>query len=111
MCNYKILAHSEHGYIILCSNCKHYQLAFGTTAVTFKPSDYALFKKQLNQVSRRAVPADYEQQKSYSLDLLCRCTAMVLTGKEIQNLKELVQEAGFNEDLSTLFEDLNLSAG
>ncbi|PBQ30249.1 hypothetical protein CNR22_00230 [Sphingobacteriaceae bacterium] len=108
MCNYKTLAHNENGYIILCNSCNHYRLAFGTTAVSFPPSDFSIFKSQLtyhfNQEKYKTSPA----QKCISLDLFCRCTIMVLTYEEFLKLNDLVALASFNEKMETIFEDINL---
>lgn len=108
MCNYKTLAHNENGYIILCNSCKHYQVAFGTTAVNFPPSDFAIFKSQLKYnmacEKHKASPG----QKCISLDLFCRCAVMVLTYQELTKLNDLVGLASFNENMETIFEDINL---
>jgi hypothetical protein len=108
MCNYKTLAHNEHGYVILCNHCRHYQLAFGTTAVTFSPAAYSGFKKQLGFYHERGNTRNSEIQKCISLDLSCRCVMMVLNYEEFGRLYELVSQAGFNEGMETIFEDINL---
>lgn len=108
MCNYKTLAHNEHGYVILCHSCKHYQLAFGTTAVTFPPSDFSIFKKQLNYYRNDEKYKAIENQKCISLDLFCRCAMMVLNYDEFIKLSDLVSLATFNENMETIFEDINL---
>lgn len=108
MCNYKTLAHNEHGYVVLCNSCRHYQLAFGTTAVTFPPSDFTIFKRQLNYYCSKEQRNPAAPQKCITLDLYCRCAMMVLNHRELLTLHELVNQAAFTEGMETMLEDINI---
>jgi len=109
MCKYKTLAHNENGYVILCHGCRQYQLAFGTTAVSFPPSDFAIFKRQLNYYAEKEEYKTGGTHKCISLDLFCRCAMMVVTYEEFIKLRDLIGLASFHENVETIFEDLNLS--
>lgn len=108
MCNYKILAHNEDGYVILCNSCGHYQLAFGTTAVTFGQKNFRLFKEEVEAFRIGTAADGFEKQKRISLDIFTANTMMVLSYQEVLKLSALLEETGFNEEVENLFKDLNL---
>lgn len=109
MCDYKILAHNEDGYIILCNSCNHYQLAFGTTAVTFDPSNFKRFRHQLEKMQPGDELKGFEKQKRISLDIFTSNSMMVLNQNEFLKLSALVNESAFNEEFEDLFRDLNVN--
>lgn len=108
MCDYKVLAHNENGYIILCSNCIHYQLAFGTMAVTLEPENFEGFFEQITAIKNNTDYNGFEKQKRISVNIFSRFAMMVLTYEELTSLYELLDEAVFNEQLETIIQDLNL---
>jgi len=108
MCDYKVLAHNENGYIILCSSCCHYQLAFGTTAVTIEPGNFKEFCTQVTTVKNNTDNNGFEKQKRISLNIFSRFSMMVLTHSELLCLSELLDEALFNEQMELMLQDLNL---
>lgn len=108
MCNYKILAHNENGYVILCYSCRHYQLAFGTTAVTFDPADFKLFLEQVDQLVQEVDCNGFEKQKRIPLEIACKCAMMILNYTELLKLHQLLDEAAFDEVIGNLLEHLNL---
>jgi len=110
MCNYKILSHNENGYIILCHCCKHYQLAFGTTAVTFEPSDFKKFGQRVGLL-KEITPCDgFVNQKRIPIEIFNKGVMMVLNYAELLNLETLLGEAFFSNEMDLLIEDLNLRA-
>ena len=108
MCDYKVLSHNENGYIILCNSCSHYQLAFGTTAVTIEPDNFKVFFEQVKAVKKDTDGNGFEKQKRISLNIFSRFSMMVLTYDELICLYELLDEAIFNEQVETIMQDLNL---
>lgn len=109
MCDYKILAHNEDGYIILCNNCNHYQLAFGTTAVTFDPANFKRFRRQLENFKPTDELKGFEKQKRISLDIFTSNSMMVLSYSEFLKLSGLINESAFNQEFEDLFRDLNVN--
>jgi hypothetical protein len=109
MCDYKILAHNEDGYIILCNSCSHYQVAFGTTIVTLAPNNFKSFFKQVNKYKGQTNLTGYEKQKRISLDIFTVNSMMVLSYAEVLKLSGLLSESIFNEEFEDLFRDLNVS--
>jgi hypothetical protein len=108
MCDYKVLAHNENGYIILCNSCNHYQIAFGTTAVTIEPENFKDFFKQITAIKNNTDCNGFEKQKRISLNIFSRFAMMVLTYSELIRLFELLDEAVFNKQMETIIQDLNL---
>lgn len=109
MCSYKTLAHNEHGYVILCQYCKHYQLAFGTTAVSFAPSDYVVFKQQLKYYSGiKKTEPENDLRKCITIDIFSHCSKMVLNFEEVVKLEELIAQAVFTEHMEGIFDDIKL---
>lgn len=108
MCNYKILAHNDDGYVILCNNCGHYHLAFGTTAVTFGQKNFRLFRDQVEALRTGTAADGFEKQKRISLDIFAANSLMVLSYHEVLKLSSLLDETGFSEEIENLLNDLNL---
>lgn len=53
MCNFNKLALTNHGYVVCCSDCGYYQLAFGTTLLTLSEEDFnALIQTVSAQVKK-----------------------------------------------------------
>jgi len=111
MCNYKILAHSEDGYVILCHSCGHYQLAYGTTAVTFEPANFTRFCKKVSDVKSNTPCTGFEKQKNISLHIYSDCSMLVLNYKELLQLHSLLSEALFGAEMEILFEELKVIRG
>lgn len=109
MCDYKIQAHNEDGYIILCNNCLRYQLAFGTTAVTFEPGNFKRFMRQVETFKNEHDPQGFEKQKRISLDIFASNTMMVLSYTELLKLSELLSESVFNGEFENLFSELKVN--
>jgi hypothetical protein len=108
MCNYKILAHNEDGYVILCHSCRHYQLAFGTMAVTFDPGEFKLFLEQVDHLRSEVNCNGFKKQKRIPVEIPCKCTRMILNYTELIKLHNLLDEATFEEEVELLLENLNL---
>lgn len=108
MCDYKVLAHNQNGYIILCNSCSHYQIAFGTTAVTIEPENFKYFFEQVAVIKNNTDCNGFEKQKRISLNIFSKFSMMVLTYSELICLYELLDEAVFNEQMEKIMQDLNL---
>ncbi len=108
MCDYKVLSHNENGYIILCDSCSHYQLTFGTKAITIEPENFKDFFEQVTAIKNNTDCNGFEKQKRISLNIFSKFILMVLTYSELICLYELLDEALFNEQMETIMQDLNL---
>ena len=43
MCDFQKLVFNEHGYVVRCNYCSHYQLGFGTAMLTLSQADFRSF--------------------------------------------------------------------
>lgn len=102
MCNYRILAHNDEGYIILCKGCSNYQLAFGTTAVTFENDDFCNFCLQTMALSDTYYCNGSEKDKRIQVDIANKRALMILNYRELKKLQELISEAVFTGELEKL---------
>jgi len=108
MCDYKILSHNQTGYIILCNTCGHYQLAFGTMAVTLEPKYFKSFCKQANHLKTNFDCNGFEKQKRISLNIFSPYITMILSYSELLQLNELLDEAEFDCEIEKVLQDLNV---
>jgi hypothetical protein len=108
MCIYKILAQNEDGYVILCNECNHYQLAFGTTGASFSKDKFVDFCDYVIVLNQSAVCNFYMNNKRIKINLFQGSVMMILNHKELKNLYEMVCEAKFNLEMDDLFTDLNV---
>lgn len=109
MCDYKLLAHNEDGYVILCNSCLHYQLAFGTMLVTFSTGNYRQFFRQVNKQLDASELSGFEKQKRFIIDVFAVNTMMTLSYLELVKLAALVNESSFNAEFETLFTELKVN--
>lgn len=109
MCDCKILAHNEVGYVVLCNSCGHYQLAFGTTLATLAPGNFKSLFRQVNKCKEQENLDGSENKKRISLDIFTSNSMMVLSYTEVVKLAGLLSESMFNEEFEDLFRDLNVS--
>lgn len=108
MCNYKVLVHGTDGYVILCHSCRHYQLAFGITVVSFEQVEFWRFCKQVSALTQTTGCDGFENHKRIPLDIFCKCAIIVLNSHELVRLHDLLNEACFHAEMENLFTDLNL---
>lgn len=108
MCSYKTLAHGIDGYIILCNECEHFQIAFGTSAVKFDAESYSQFSIQIETLTEIKRCSNFCNQKNIHIDLNCSNTMMVLNYSELKKLSELVNQANFTLEMITLLEQNNI---
>lgn len=93
MCNHRILAHSENGYIVQCKNCNHYQLAFGTSVICLSAKQYVKFKTVMSSQYEYWQYNGFPNQKNVELPTFSSNTQFVLTFNELEKFKELIEEA------------------
>ena len=109
MCDYKLLAHNEDGYVILCNSCQHCQLAFGIMLVTFSPGNYKQFFRQVNRQLDAGKLPGFEKQKRFIIDVFAVSTMMTLSYLELVKLAALVNESSFNAEFEALFTELKVN--
>lgn len=108
MCEQKILAANDHGYIGRCPNCKRYQVAFGSALFAFTRFQMKTFRDNAN--AERVLNADVEhpEKKQIYLHTFCENGAFVLNRKELDSLIDLLAEASHAEKLRAIYELNNI---
>ncbi len=108
MCSYNILSRSQNGYVILCNQCNHYQVAFGTMAATFEPDAFKYFCDYVICMKDSVCCNGFENEKRIKVDVFSTSTMLILNYKELRQLYDIVCEAKFNLETDELLSELNL---
>lgn len=94
MCTTRILASSKKGFINQCTECNSFKVAFGTTLMNFRVSEYHAFCEQVNDEVQhinlainsaiKCIQIEFQSQPEFSL---------VLSTFEVKQLNDLIQTA------------------
>lgn len=104
MCNFKTLYYASDGYLIVCNDCQHFQLAFQTTLLTMTAHDLHVFhtlvkeNREYNQVD--AVP----DRKNIYIPTPLEGYGMILNHAELEALYQLLETAEINFKAESLLE-------
>ena len=90
MCTYKILSRSKNRYIILSNECDHYQVAFGTTGVSFDELEFMDFCDNVIALKNRTFCNGFEDEKRIKVNLFSKSTMMILNYKKLKGLYNLI---------------------
>ncbi len=97
MCDFERLAFTQHGYIVRCTECGHYQLGFGTSMLTISGEEFStLFKtahRRLYNVAEIEAISFSEETKNVVITTPVTGMCFILTRKELQQLYELLDKA------------------
>lgn len=104
MCSHKILAHNETGYIAICTNCEHYQIAFGTTVMSLPEQQYKEFAEHLYMNCTNKACLDFPAQKSVVLPVFCAHLQMILSFNELLRLEELMRQASVMTEVNKIID-------
>lgn len=93
MCTYKTLTNGSYGYIVLCNNCNHFQIAFGTSLINLKVDNYNEFyllaQEQYSYYQNNGFP----NSKTIHLPTFAPNSVMVLSFIELELLLEMFNKA------------------
>ena len=99
MCEFQKLSFSEHGYVVRCQECGHYQLAFGTTMLTLSNEDFKTLhgivqQKYLSVCKNEACVHEYgAEAKSVVISTPFTGMCIVVTRKELNHLNSMMENA------------------
>jgi hypothetical protein len=93
MCTYKILSHTDNGYIIRCNQCSHYQIGFGTSIICLSDEQYLEFRNGMQEQFDCYEHDGFPFQKTIQLSTFSKNSCMALTLHELKNLTTMVEEA------------------
>lgn len=102
MCQNKILHHSSKGFVTYCKSCKHIQMAFGTTAIRFSEVQFKNFCEYVFEFYPQ-----YDKNcklKNVWIPTTEHTVCFLISGKELHQLKDILEEA---QDTLTVFKILN----
>jgi hypothetical protein len=107
MCNNKMLSSSEGGYVFRCQQCSLYQVAFGTSLLSFAHDQFQMFQQIAKE--RLALEAEdgFPNHKRIAIELIPSKVHMILCYRERQELTELLNEASFATELQAIIGGLN----
>lgn len=105
MCQHKVLSHNQHGYIIRCIECDHFQIGFGTTVISFTPDQFTRFKKsaELQYIllkKDKSIPL----RKDIDLPTFSENVQLMLNHAELVKFWDLIEEASVMLQLEKLLE-------
>lgn len=55
MCIYKKLHHNENGYVVWCTVCRHFQVAFGSTILAYTEDQFYDFIRTVMSITKPTV--------------------------------------------------------
>ncbi len=102
-CDYKILHHNEHGYVVRCERCQKIKLAFGTCALTMGRSKFSEFVDTVQKYIDVTPEYGFPHQKRIQIPTTCSEIQLVYTTTEVKNLYDLVEEAYLSLEIEQLF--------
>lgn len=106
MCDNKTLSHSEGGYIFQCLQCGLFQLAYGTSLISFSPEQFGEFRQQVRARLASHPQDGFPHHKCIALQVYSEHSYMILCYLELKELMELLNEAWFAAELRDLVGDL-----
>ena len=93
MCHFKTWYFDEHGYVVSCEHCNHFQVCFGTTMLTLSPTDYEVFVKMVAQKKEDHVSMCDLNIRCVILPTPCSNIHSFLSGRELDTLHTMLQTA------------------
>ncbi|HVU57582.1 MAG TPA: DUF6686 family protein [Puia sp.] len=93
MCHFKTWFFDEHGYIVSCEHCNHFQVCFGTTMLTLSPGDYEVLVRMVAQKKEDHVTMHDPNVRCVVLPTPCSTIHSFLSERELFLLHHMLQEA------------------
>lgn len=93
MCNLQVLTHNESGYVVQCEQCRHFQIAFGTTVVCFSGDDIIRFEHIAGETAATWNDDGFPDRKSIYLPLFADQVQLVVSFRELKQLQQMLAEA------------------
>ncbi|MGJ7031091.1 DUF6686 family protein [Niabella hirudinis] len=96
MCNFKTLCYAPDGYLIVCNECRHFQLAFQTTLLTMTARDLQVFHTLVKENREYNPPETHTGRKNIYIPTPLEGHGIILNGKELEALYQLLETAEVN---------------
>jgi hypothetical protein len=105
-CQFEILAHNTHGYVVFCRDCGHYQLGYGTLVLTAGEQQLDTFHTQLEQARTEAEQGAFPEQKTIRMPVGASHLRMALNVEEAGQLLHLLDGAAASRSFRSLMEEV-----
>jgi hypothetical protein len=105
MCQTIHLYHSNKGFVVYCKICKHLQIGFGNIAMSFGISEYERFAHSIAQTCPKYCSKCFSRNIWIPIESQKVC--LLLSGKEIHELNEILSIASNSLELIKLLKDLH----
>lgn len=93
MCNYKVLHHNEHGYVVRCGSCGFVQVAFGTACIALTVAQFHRYKRSVESYYEMYRNEVCHNAKCVHMPTPAKSLTLVYTVKELKQLSELLEQA------------------
>lgn len=93
MCNYKVYHQSEYGYLVRCRCCGHFQLAFGTIAVSLTADQFSEMTVTVNEYHLAYGNDAFRDQKTIRIPAASKAVSIALTVNELDILHNILDES------------------
>jgi hypothetical protein len=93
MCKFKVLEHSEHGFVALCKGCNILQIVCGNVAIIVNEPTFNAFVKMINQFANEKQFVTDRELRNIYLESPCRNMHLVFSANELDMLNQLLSQA------------------
>ncbi len=93
MCRFKTWHSDEHGYVIQCEECFHFQVSFGTTMLTMDHVQYHHFTETICKRVEDRLPMPDPNCKCIILPTHTEAIHIILSDNELSRLHDMIQLA------------------
>ncbi|MBX2922306.1 MAG: hypothetical protein KF746_08960 [Chitinophagaceae bacterium] len=93
MCRFKNWYQDENGYVIQCEDCRHFQVSFGTSMLTFDEAQFKSFIQLVSDKKANHALMHNPDCKCIILPTPCSQIHLILSENEFMNLHEMIQAA------------------
>lgn len=105
MCKNKIYHQSPHGYVAICQECHHVELAYGTLISRISKEEFYAFVGYVNKMLDYYEDNRQNKRKEVHLSILKDRFYMVLTPFELHQLAYIVNDAQAAMEVESLMEN------
>lgn len=104
MCTFRQLYYGEDGYLIICTDCQHFQLAFQTSLLTFTAPDLHVFHSLVKENYELNYYETSPPRKNIYIPTSMDGHGMILTQQELGQLFNILEIAEVNLKTESLLE-------
>jgi hypothetical protein len=93
MCQFTTLHHNVHGYVVRCADCRHIQVGFGTTAISYSSEEFEELRQNLRQCHDFYQDSPFPEMKCVHFQQMGSQVKLVYSPREVARLLDLVEMA------------------